>query len=250
MEAILYVCHGSRVKEAASQAVSFIKKCIAKHPAPVQEYCFLELAEPSIEVAFARCVERGAKKIAVVPVLLLTAAHAKKDIPEEVLKAASRYPETEVRYARPIGVHPYMIDVLLEKTFKPGAELTGNTEVLLVGRGSSDPDAKKDLQLIAALLEGRLDGASVKTCFLTAAEPAFEAALHESATGSADKVLVIPYLLFTGILMKHIEAVIHEHIAAGRFVILCEYLGYHHYIEEILIDRANEALNDPGCILG
>ncbi|EIJ78621.1 hypothetical protein PB1_13724 [Bacillus methanolicus PB1] len=32
MEAILYICHGSRVKKACEQAIDFIKKCMDQNP--------------------------------------------------------------------------------------------------------------------------------------------------------------------------------------------------------------------------
>ena len=44
---------------------------------PIQEICFLELAAPSMDEGITKCVERGATKIAVVPILLLTAAPCK-----------------------------------------------------------------------------------------------------------------------------------------------------------------------------
>ncbi|MEM5594965.1 CbiX/SirB N-terminal domain-containing protein [Niallia circulans] len=79
MEAILYICHGSRVKEASEQAVSFIEKCMKINGFKgIQEYSFLELSDPSIEEGFQKCVEKGASTIYIIPVLLLTAAHAKK----------------------------------------------------------------------------------------------------------------------------------------------------------------------------
>lgn len=60
MEAILYICHGSRVKEASAQAIDFIKVCMQAQPYSIQEYCFLELETPTIEEAYERCIQKGA----------------------------------------------------------------------------------------------------------------------------------------------------------------------------------------------
>ncbi len=77
METILYVGHGSRSREGCEQAISFIKKCMSHNETEIQEYGFLELTSPTIEEAFERCISRGASPIKVIPLLLLTASHAK-----------------------------------------------------------------------------------------------------------------------------------------------------------------------------
>ena len=146
MNAVMYVCHGSRVPAAREQAVAFIEKCMSQSITPIQEYCFLELAAPTIEDAFKSCINKGARTIVVVPVLLLTAAHAKKDIPNELARLGSIFPEVTIKYGDPISVHPKMIEALVERISEIGETTTENSMVLLVGRGSSDPDVKQGLE--------------------------------------------------------------------------------------------------------
>ena len=64
---------------------------------------------------FERCVKKGATKIIAIPILLLTAAHAKIDIPNELTNLQLRFPDVEVKLGQPIGVHEKMIDLLLER---------------------------------------------------------------------------------------------------------------------------------------
>lgn len=242
MKAVIYICHGSRVPAGREQAVTFIKKVMERVEAPIQEYCFLELAEPTIEEAFISCVNRGATEVAVIPVLLLTAAHAKKDIPEELERVSSFFPTVEVKYGAPIGVNPKMIEALLERITETGEEVTDQSMVLLVGRGSSDPDVKRDLNSLALLLKEKTSIGRVEACFLTAAAPSFEEGLKAAGESNYEKVFVIPYLLFTGILMKHINKVIETHPYSRKFY-LCNYLGYHPVIENILVEQASRLLN-------
>lgn len=242
MNAVIYVCHGSRVAEGREQAVDFIKRFMNHGLASIQEYCFLELAVPTIEEAFTRVINQGAKKIVVIPVLLLNAAHAKKDIPDEVKKAASRYPEVEVIYSSPIGVHEKMVELLVERIKETKDELNDNSMVLLVGRGSSDPDVKQDLNEIADLLKVNIGVRSVEACFLSVSSPSFDAGLKKAGAGNYEKVFIIPYLLFTGILMKHITRVIETHPFRDKYV-LCNSLGYHRCIEEILAEKVSSLLN-------
>ena len=57
-QAVLYVCHGSRVKEACDEAVAFISRCQKHIGVNLHEICFLELVSPSIEEGFLSCVKQ------------------------------------------------------------------------------------------------------------------------------------------------------------------------------------------------
>lgn len=238
MEAILYICHGSRVREASEQAVSFIHQVMGKVKAPIQEIGFLELSEPTIAEGFERCVEKGATTIIAIPILLLTAAHAKEDIPKELAKLQLNFPHVKVKLGKPIGVHEKMIDLLLDVIAETNIPLKDDATVLLVGRGSSDPDVKRDLTIIGSLLERRSVIKRVEVCFLTATEPSFQQGLQSAKQSGSEQVFVIPYLFFTGILMKKIEkslkAIKKDH--APEFI-LCPYLGYRPVIGEIIHEQ-------------
>lgn len=243
MNAVIYVCHGSRVPKGIEEAVRFIKRLMKNVSAPIQEYCFLELAEPTIEGAFRRVVNQGAAKIVVIPVLLLSAAHVKRDIPNEINRAASSFPGVKIIYGSPIGVHQKMIGPLIERIKETGEALTDSSLVLIVGRGSSDPDAKRDFSKIADMVRVNTKIQHVETCFLTAAGPSLEEGLAAAGAGNYDKVFIIPYLLFAGVLTKTIGRVIETHPFRDKYI-LCNYLGYHRSIEEILLDQVYSLLYD------
>lgn len=240
--AILYICHGSRIEKARKEAIAFIKRCGGKVAADIQEISFLELASPSIQEGFDSCVKKGATHISVVPLLLLTALHAKKDIPDEIQKCRDIYPDIKVNYGRPIGVHDKMADSVIKK-IKDTAPIDASTVAVLIGRGSSDPDVMRDLGALAELVLKRTQLEDVRTCYLTAASPSFSETL-ESVKNTDENVIFIPYLLFTGLLMKGIEKEIlrtnNEHILLGN------YLGYDPLVEEAFLDRVNETLWDKG----
>lgn len=240
--AVLYVCHGSRVEKAREEAVSFIKRCQKHVKAGIQEISFLELASPSIEEGFTVCVQRGATHITVVPLLLLTAVHAKKDIPDEIQKCSDTYPDIHVNYGRPIGVHNKMVESVINK-IEEAISIDSSAVAILIGRGSSDPDVRRDLDTIAALVHRRTTLGDVRTCYLTAASPSFTETL-ESVRYSDKNVIFIPYLLFTGLLMKGIEKEIGR--TKNDQIILGNYLGYDPLVEEAFLDRINESLGAKG----
>jgi len=241
MKAVLYICHGSRIKEASDQAISFIKECMKENDYPIQEYCFLELSEPSIEEGFQTCIAKGATTIIAVPVLLLTAAHAKADIPEVLDELVKVYPDVALHYGRPIGVHEKMAEIVADKIRQSELYASDNSLVLLVGRGSSDPDVKRDLREIGDLVERTLDGVKVEDCYLTAASPSFEEALQAASNSHYRNIIVIPYLLFTGILMNTMRKTINGLSNSDKNYELCDYLGYQPSIASILKDRVDEA---------
>ena len=107
MQAVLYVGHGSRVRQGVLEAIQFIEQCKPSIEVPIQELCFLELAQPTIQEGIDLCVKQGATSIAVVPLLLLSAAHAKVDIPAEIAKSIIQHPHLHMTYSQAFGVHQH-----------------------------------------------------------------------------------------------------------------------------------------------
>jgi sirohydrochlorin ferrochelatase len=75
----------------------------------------MELAEPSIETAFARCVARGATMIVVFPYFLLPGRHWNEDIPRLAAAAASKHRGVRYLVTAPFGLHPLMADVMRQR---------------------------------------------------------------------------------------------------------------------------------------
>ncbi|WP_342511871.1 sirohydrochlorin chelatase [Sporosarcina sp. FSL K6-1522] len=242
MQAILYVGHGSRIAAGAEEAIQFIERTRAMIAVPIQEICFLELTSPNIEEGIARCVERGATKIAVVPILLLTAHHANEDIPFEIEVGKIMYPDVAFTYGKAFGVHPKIVASLVDRVMEQKIEIADDAQVLLVGRGSSDPAVKQDLTAIARLLGEQYPFRQVDVCFLYGATPSFDEALQQLWQTGGKQVFIIPYLLFTGILRRGIEKKIAQQVTGNQQFILCASLGYHQSIQDVLIERVHELL--------
>jgi len=240
LQALLYVAHGSRVKEGNEEAIRFIESVKPYFNVEIQEHCFLELAEPSILKGIEQCVSKGASSIAVIPILLLSANHRKVDIPSEIEKAKKRYPSVTFTIGEPLGVHEKLIQSLHRRALEQGPVTPRETDILLVGRGSSDQSVQRDLGQIAELLQRTYDYAKVDTCFLYGNGPSFEEKLM-TLCNSKNRVLIIPYLLFTGLLKLSIQ----KRVAQQGFseqVVLCGCLGYDENVRQVLIERIKESL--------
>lgn len=114
-KAILLVDHGSRLQEA-NDLLSVVAGLV-REAAPDYhvEGAHMELAEPSIEQGIATCVASGAQEITVHPYMLSPGRHATQDIPRLVAAAAASYPGVTCRVTDPIGAHPLLAQVVLER---------------------------------------------------------------------------------------------------------------------------------------
>ncbi|WP_459501029.1 sirohydrochlorin chelatase [Bacillus sp. C1] len=244
MKAVLYICHGSRLQEAKEEAIAFISSCMNRVSAPIQEVCFLELARPFISEGFAACVRRGATEIVVVPVFLLAAGHVKEDIPNELKKIKHKYPHIALTYGNPFGVSESLVSAAYEGSGMKAFE--SEVTVLLVARGSSDPRTLQDIRRIASLFEQKEKVRKVEVCYLAAAEPRFEGKLDEVIKKVPGNIVVLPYLLFTGLLMKHIESEVHRYRSSNIYV--SPYLGKNRVFQERLIQKTEEILRGDECV--
>lgn len=240
MKAILYIGHGTRSRKGADEARTFIQRIMARIDVPIQEMSFLELAEPLIEDGFRHCVERGAAEITVVPLFLLAAGHIKEDIPNALAGLREKYPHVKVKVKDPFGVQGNILDGLAELVNEEAGTLTAKDSILLVGRGSSDPDILADFANIVDGIRNRLGINRVSVCYLAAAEPRFDEGLETVCKDAAGRVIVVPYLLFSGLLLTEVAQKVRKKEKEGYSIIHTGQLSRHHVIEDVIIKRAIE----------
>ncbi len=117
MHGIVIVDHGSRMADSnrllEEIARLFAERFGDRHA--IVEPAHMELAEPSIDTAFARCVERGAKTVAVFPYFLLPGRHWNEDIPRLTAAAARRHATVKSLVTAPFGLHPLMAEVMRQR---------------------------------------------------------------------------------------------------------------------------------------
>jgi sirohydrochlorin ferrochelatase len=113
--AILLVDHGSRRAEANDQLTALAALVAARRPDAVVRCAHMELAAPDIAAGFADCVAAGAREIIVHPYFLGPGNHTAQDIPRLVRAAAADHPGVAVRISEPLGIHPKLVDVILDR---------------------------------------------------------------------------------------------------------------------------------------
>lgn len=244
MQAVLYVSHGSRVKETRQEAMAFMERVHQNIDVALHETCFLELASPDIGEGIDSLVEQGATAIAVIPVLLLSAGHYYEDIPDEVKKSISRYPDIRFTYGKPLGVQDRLVEILVERLQETGVERLPEAKILLVGRGGKSSEITRSVEEIAAKLAVKVNVPNVDVCYLAAASPSFDEGLQASINSGSKQIFVVPYLWFTGLLVKSMQKKISGLSSYEQQIILCGYLGDHPSMVDALAQRVHEALQN------
>jgi sirohydrochlorin cobaltochelatase len=247
-EITLLIGHGSRDADGNQEFMDFVNEIRRSTPEQHFEACFLELATPTIPDGIDACVQQGADRIVVVPVILLAASHVKQDIPEFLDAARQKYPNVQIVYGRNIGLHEQIIDLLIARFHEQTATFTEEdiheTAIVLMGRGSSDPDANGDLYKLARQLWERTGVLTVEVCFSGITFPRLPDGIHRAVSLGAKRVVVIPYVLFTGVLIKRMQRVLQEMHSVYPTVpmYMAEYFGIHRRLVDIVLNRREEAL--------
>ncbi|WEG15842.1 sirohydrochlorin chelatase [Alkalihalophilus pseudofirmus] len=248
MRAILLVGHGSRDPEGNEQVKRMIEELSTKlDPGLLIETCYLEFAKPTIEQGIQTCVEKGASSVFIIPLMLLAAGHSKIHIPAAIDEAKERYPQIHFTYGRPFGIHEETLEICKDRLVEVGENVDNadpDTAIVLLGRGGSDPDANSDLYKMTRLLWEKLNYKLVEPAFMGVTDPLIKEGVERCIRLGAKRVVILPYFLFTGILIKRLEKMVKEFEQEypGISFNLAGYFGFHSRLQTIIKDRIEEAL--------
>ncbi len=112
---VIVVDHGSRRDESNELLLDVVRQFAEATGLAIVEPAHMELAEPSINTAFSRCVGRGADTVVVFPYFLLPGRHWNDDIPRLTAAAASKHPGVRYLVTAPFGLHPLMAEVMCQR---------------------------------------------------------------------------------------------------------------------------------------
>jgi sirohydrochlorin cobaltochelatase len=243
--ALLIVGHGSRDPRGAREFHDLVGLVRRRNQSMMVEGGFIELSRPPISECVDRLAEEGARHIAAVPLMLLSAGHAKNDIPATLVREKMNHPAMSFRYGRALGIRPELLELLDDRVSAVVSDREKeDTAVLIVGRGSSDPDANSDLAKIARLFyEGR-PYLAVESAYVSMTPPDVATALDRCRKLGAKRIVVFSYFLFTGVLEERIRQQAEEFANANRDVNVCYagYFGPDRRVADLLVERYTEAL--------
>jgi sirohydrochlorin ferrochelatase len=242
--ALMLVGHGSRSAHGVAEYWRLAAELQRIAPALDVGCGFIELAEPDLDTGFDALVARGAGSVVAVPLVLLGASHLKADGPDAMARARRRHPGVHFAYARALGIHPALLALAETRVREAVAPADpARTHVVLVGRGSSDPDANADLYKVARLLWDGRGFAGVEPAFVSLAPPSVPEALERCRRLGARRIAVVPYFLFTGVLVQRIGAQARAWATGtGVDVVVGRHLGAVEPVARLVLERRREAL--------
>ena len=243
--ALLIVGHGSRDPRGAKEFHELVNLMQSRNSELLLEGGFIELSRPPISECVERLAAAGAREVAAVPLMLLAAGHAKDDIPATLVREKMTHPQLTFRYGRALGIRPELLSLMDERiSAAVPPEEREETAVLVVGRGSSDPDANSDLAKVCRMFyEGR-PYPVVESAYISMTSPSVAEGLDRCRKLGAKRVVVFSYFLFTGVLEERIRERSAEFAAAnpGLTVHYAGYFGPHERVADLLLDRYREAI--------
>ena len=203
---LLLIGHGTKDQEGRQSLLDFAAAYQALDTSRPVLPCFLELTGPTIQEGVDQCIEQGYTELSVLPILLFAARHNKFDITNELDRARARHPQLKFHYGRHFGITPAIIDLWRSRMSKidDPSYNRSDTVLLFVGRGSSDPDANGDVYKLARIVWEGSGYQTVETCFIGITHPRLEEGFRRARLYQPKRIIVLPYFLFTGLLVKKI----------------------------------------------
>jgi sirohydrochlorin cobaltochelatase len=247
----LMICgHGSRSSAAVEEFHGLARHLRRRLPEYDVESGFLEFARPVIRDGLEALKARGAERIICLPGMLFAAGHVKNDLPSEINAFATENPGIAVTFGRELAVDPKLLRASAARiaAAEAAAERSidrRDTLLMVVGRGTNDPDANSNVSKVARMLWEGLSFGWTETSYSGVAFPLVDVGLAHALKLGYRRIIVFPYFLFTGILVDRIYA--HADAAQATHpevdILKAEYLNDHPLVIDAFIDRLNEAQN-------
>jgi len=263
---VLVCGHGSRNRLAVEEFASLALQLQHRMGRVPVEYGYLEFARPILRDGLDGLRRRGVSHVLAIPAMLFAAGHAKNDIPS-VLNTYAAETGLRIDYGRELGVDRRMIqaagariraclDQAENQDRAEGREPVPIDQTLLVvvGRGSSDPDANSNVAKVTRLLVEGFGFGWGETVYSGVTFPLVEPGLRHVVKLGYRRIVVFPYFLFSGVLVsrivQHSQRVADDHPELQ--ILQASYLGDHPEVLATFRERVEDVLRgdtDMNCSL-
>ena len=237
--------HGSRDLGAVAGFAAIARGLAPQLAGRPFAHGFMELAEPDLEAAVGTLAAAGATRILAIPGFLFAARHVREDLPRLLATAAARH-GVAWHLGRELGADPRLVSALAERARVAAAGAVAaepaaraGTGLALVGAGSSDAGANAALMTLAKEVRHALGFGDAIACYASVASPPVGAAVEALAARGFARVLLLPWFLTEGNLLRQARAEARA-AAAGRVELAeAEVLGAHPLVLDTLAARAH-----------
>lgn len=250
----IMVCgHGSRDKDAEREFGLVAAGLKKRFPDIPVEYGFLEFSAPNIHMGLNSLLDQGVEEIYAVPGMLFAATHAKNDIPSVLTTFGEERPELKVAYGSELGLHDAMITAFQARIYESlgldpenPPESLYDTLLVVVGRGTSDTHANAEAAKLTRIVNENMGFGWADTVYSGVTYPSVGIGLEKLLKLGYKRVVVAPYFLFTGRLIKRIYGYV-DHIAEQYpdvEFIKAQYLNDHEKVIDAFEVRVREIMQD------
>lgn len=190
MTTLIACSHGTNDRAGQDAVRRLIDEARALAPEVKIVTAVVDVEQPQIGEVVAR--EVAEDEVIVVPLLLSVGHHTAVDIAQAVQIHAN------ARQAGPIGTHPLIADVLVDRLLAALPEgWLGGDHVVLAAAGSTNPEASADVELVAARLR-TLIPVPVTVGYASASTPRIRDAVATARQLGAVRVIVASHVLAPG----------------------------------------------------
>jgi sirohydrochlorin cobaltochelatase len=244
------VCgHGSRDIEAITEFETVAAGIAQRLPQYPVASGFLEFAKPIIRDGLDKLRQQGADHILAVPGMLFAAGHVKNDIPSVLNTYAAQHPGLRIDYGRDLAVDTRLLEVARQRIEAAEAGslrriAREETLLMIVGRGTSDPDANSNITKVARMLCEGMGFGWAEVCYSGVTFPLVGPGLEHAVKLGYRRIIVFPYFLFTGVLVKRIYRIAEQVAVRHPDVefLHAQYLKDHPLVLDAFADRVSEIL--------
>ncbi len=235
--------HGSREARSNLEFERVVEELRSRwHPRRVIG-AYVELAQPTLAEALGEAAA-GADRVVILPCFLFAAGHIKNDLALELFRIRQSFPNVEFTPAQALGVHSALVEAAVDRLVAATGSQAIKRAMIVVGRGSSDPDANGDFTKVVRLVSEASGLNLVLAAFVGITKPLFDDALELAARTRPEEIVVLPYFLFAGRLIDRLR----EQTAAFTLkhpwisTKLAPHLGMHPGLFRVLEERLIQAL--------
>ncbi|ETI62214.1 sirohydrochlorin chelatase [Marinomonas profundimaris] len=250
-QGIMICGHGSRDKDAEREFGLVAKGLKERFPELPVEYGFLEFSAPNIHMGLNSLLSQGVEEIYAVPGMLFAATHAKNDIPSVLTTYEEKNSGLHITYGRELGLQDDMIDAFQARIYESlgldpanPPENLYDTLLVVVGRGTSDTSANAEAAKLTRIVSENMGFGWSDTVYSGVTYPSVGVGLENLMKLGYKRIVVAPYFLFTGRLIKRIQGYVDKVAQANPTIefIQTPYLSDHprvidafqHRVEEIM----------------
>lgn len=243
-EVILLVAHGAR--DPGNEGNREVEACAelwrARHPEADIQVCWIEYADILLAAGLEKAATTAGSggRVLVLPLILNPAGHIRGDIPQALDAARLAHPTVEFRYAPHLGTTQQLLKALRYRLHQAMVSLhmpdPRTTGVVLLARGASDMEATGEVAKMAHWLYETTDHELVLPAFTGICFPRLEQVVQRLDRLGMSQIIVLPYYLFTGRLIKRIAQQV-ERLRLQyptRSIVQAGYIGAHEQLLDLL----------------